>query len=162
MVAKAAKGTSTAGAAAGAETVLSYGPLPELLGFNLRRAQVAVFADFAATVGDLGLTPGQVGVLLVIEANEGLKQTALAKAFGLDRSTIVTVIDKLEGRDLVRRDPAPNDRRSHALKLTLKGRRTLARLRPKLDAHERNIASGLSAAERKTFLELLRRVAGVA
>ncbi len=133
--------------------------LPKLIGYNLRRAQVAVFQDFAATVGKLDITPGQAGVLMIVEANPGLKQTELAGALRIDRSTVVAVIDRLEGRGLLRRAPAPGDRRSYALRLSAKGGRLLGRLGALIAQHERKIARNLSAAEKATLVRLLGRLA---
>jgi DNA-binding MarR family transcriptional regulator len=138
---------------------ISLGLLPSLLGYNLRRAQVAVFQNFTEVVGASELTPGQFGVLVVIEANPGLSQTQLGNALGIDRSTVVAVIDRLESRGLVARQPAPNDRRSHALHLSDNGKTTLRRLTERVRAHERQIAERLSADEQARLIELLSRVA---
>ena len=77
------------------------GVLPSLLGYRLRLAQQAVFRDFAASVGEL--SPGRVGILLLLEANPGVTQSRLAQAVSLDRSTMVGVVDMLEGRGLIER-----------------------------------------------------------
>jgi DNA-binding MarR family transcriptional regulator len=138
---------------------ISLGLLPSLLGYNLRRAQVAVFQNFTEVVGAAELTPGQFGVLVVIDANPGLSQTQLGNALGIDRSTVVAVIDRLESRGLVARRPAPNDRRSHALHLSDTGKTTLRRLTERVRAHEHQIARDLSSDEQARLVELLRRVA---
>lgn len=136
-----------------------YGMLPELIGYHLRRAQVSVFADFVATTGTLDITPGQFGVLELIACNPGLNQTGLGEAMGVDRSTVVAVIDRLEERHLVRRSPAPGDRRSYALELTHAGAALLEQLRPVVRAHEARIAAGLAAEEQRALIEALRRIA---
>jgi DNA-binding MarR family transcriptional regulator len=135
------------------------GILPELLGYQLRRTQIAVFQNFSRAMESLDVTPGRFGVLEVIAANSGLSQSELGALLGIDRSTIVAVIDRLERDGLVRRLPSPNDRRSHALTLSEKGAVTLALLERRVAAHECDIARGLSAEERKTLLALLERVA---
>lgn len=139
---------------------IDYGLLPQLLGYHLRRAQLAVFHDFAAAVGVEAITPGQFGVLTLVRANEGLNQSELGEAMGVDRSTVVAVIDKLERRGLLRRTPAPNDRRSYALRLSAEGRAMLDRLEPLVRRHEARIAAGLEPAEQQTLIGLLKRVAG--
>ena len=141
------------------DTEISLGLLPGLLGYNLRRAQVAVFQNFTEVVGASELTPGQFGVLVVIDTNPGLSQTQLGNALGIDRSTVVAVIDRLESRGLVARQAAPNDRRSHALHLTDDGKATLRRLTERVRAHEREIAKHLSAEEQARLVQLLSRVA---
>lgn len=137
---------------------LSFGLLPGLLGYSLRRAQVAVFQDFQAALADYGLTPGQFGVLVLIRENPGLSQSELGAALRIDRSTMVAVIDKLEARSLVERAPSPRDRRSYALHLTATGDRVLAAMIPRVEAHERAIARDLSPAERATLQDLLGRL----
>jgi DNA-binding MarR family transcriptional regulator len=134
-------------------------PLRRLLGYHLRRAQLAVFQHFAATMGAANITPGQYGVLAMIDANPGLSQTQLGTALGIDRSTVVGVIDRLETRGLVLREPAPNDRRSHALRLSPAGMAMFRRLEERVRAHERQIAQDLSASERTLLIDLLRRIA---
>jgi DNA-binding MarR family transcriptional regulator len=133
--------------------------LEQLLGYALRRAQVRVFQDFAVAMKASGLTPGQLGALLLIDANRGLSQSALGIALGIDRSSVVPLIDRLQQRGWVRRAARQSDRRSHALELTQAGTGMLARLLPHLDAHEQRIAAHLSAAERDQLFALLGRVA---
>jgi len=137
---------------------IERGVLEELLGYHLRRSQVAVFQDFARAMDGIDLTPGQFGVLALIQANPGLSQSALGQAMGVDRSTVVAVIDKLEGRGLVQRAAAANDRRSNALRLSADGMRRFAAALKRVYGHERNITRRLSAAERGQLLALLRRI----
>jgi DNA-binding MarR family transcriptional regulator len=138
------------------------GVLPGLLGYNLRRTQEAVFAAFmdmvTAQIAPAGLTPGQFGVLAIVAANPGLKQIELGAALGVDRSTIVASVDKLEKRGLVERLPVPHDRRAHALTLTAAGQQVYRKALTLIERHEAQIADGLSDAERRQLLDLLGRV----
>lgn len=136
------------------------GLLPDLLGYNLRRAQVALFQDFAAATAEHDVTPGQFGVLVLIDATPGLNQTELGEAMGVDRSTVVAVIDRLQKRGVVERRAVPGDRRSHALHLTPQGRQLLARMVPTVRAHEARFAGHLSDAERRQLIDLLKKLAG--
>jgi DNA-binding MarR family transcriptional regulator len=135
------------------------GMLTSLLGYHLRRAQIVVFQHFTETMGAVDITPGQFGVLTVIDKNPGLSQTQLGSALGIDRSTVVAVIDKLESRGLVARMTAPGDRRSHALRLSEAGTRLLRRLEELVRVHERHIARDLSAEDQARLIELLDRIA---
>jgi DNA-binding MarR family transcriptional regulator len=139
-------------------TGADFGLLPDILGYHLRRAQAAVFQDFAATMNGANVTPGQFGVLALIEANAGLSQTRLAEILGIDRSTLVAVIDKLEAQGLVERAARPNDRRSHALKLSREGQSRFETLAKLVKKHEARIARQLSARDRRTLIELLQRI----
>ena len=138
---------------------IKLGMLTSLLGYHLRRAQIAVFQHFTATTGVADITPGQFGVLTVINSNPGLSQTQLGNALGIDRSTVVTVIDRLESRDLVMRAPSPTDRRSHALRLSARGAALLAELEEMVRAHERHIARHLSPEDQALLVKLLDRIA---
>jgi DNA-binding MarR family transcriptional regulator len=142
------------------EESLDRGLLPSLLGYGLRRTQSAVFADFAITFAHAGetLTPGEFGLLVLVERNAGLSQMALARALGIDRSTLVPILDRLQARDLLVRRRSPTDGRTHALALTQFGRKALARFSRLVRVHEKRILSRLSAAETRTLIELLEKV----
>jgi DNA-binding MarR family transcriptional regulator len=137
---------------------IAFGVLPSLIGYQLRQAQLAIFSDFQETIGTHAITPGLFGVLVVIDANPGLKQTTLARAIRLDRSTVVSVIDKLEARKLVARRQADGDRRSNALWLTSDGKALLGKLTGLVRAHEERLVAGFSQADRARLACLLQRV----
>jgi DNA-binding MarR family transcriptional regulator len=139
---------------------LDRGLLPSLLGYVLRRTQSAVFGDFAATFAraEEALTPGEFGLLVLVERNAGLSQMALARAFGIDRSTLVPILDRLQARGLLMRHRSPTDGRTHALELTAEGSSALARFTRLVRAHEKRIAGRLTSAELATLIALLDKV----
>jgi DNA-binding MarR family transcriptional regulator len=157
---QAAEGAAPADSRDAAEAdAFDRGLLEDLLGYHLRRAEVFAFQSFGATgPGHEGISPGQLGVLLMVQANPGINQTGAGRALGIDRSTLVSIIDALEGRELIERTPSPTDRRSHALLVTAKGEAFLKRVRPRLDAHEAELVRHLSAEERTALIDLLRRI----
>lgn len=136
---------------------LKTGALPGLLGYRLRLAQQTVFRDFAATVPEV--SPGRVGMLMLVDANPGVTQGRLAQAVALDRSTMVGVIDALEGRGLLERRRG-EDRRTNGLWLTRSGRLLLGRLKKRIEQHERRVAARLTAAERAQLIALLEKLSG--
>jgi DNA-binding MarR family transcriptional regulator len=137
---------------------IEHGVLTGLVGFHLRQAQIAVFRDFAATMGALEVTPGLFAVLVLIECNPGLKQSELAKAVHLDRSSVVSVVDNLEQRGLVERRAVANDRRFNALCLTDGGATLLKKLKRRVATHEKRLGRDLDAGERATLVALLKRI----
>lgn len=139
-------------------SAINFGLLPGLVGYQLRMAQIALFRDFARGLGEEDMTPGLFGVLVIIEANPDLKQSELARAAQLDRSTVVTVIDNLQRRGLVERRTALHDRRSNAIRLTDAGTTLLRKLKRQVNQHEKRLLENFSAAERDTFLALLKKV----
>jgi DNA-binding MarR family transcriptional regulator len=140
------------------DSPLAHGVLTDLVGFHLRQAQIAVFRDFAATMGALDLSPGLFAVLVLIDGNAGLKQSDLARAVHLDRSTVVSVVDNLERRGLVERQAVANDRRSNALRLTATGAALLKRAKRRVAEHEKRLARDLDAGDRATLVALLQRI----
>src|SRR5258708_924460 len=126
---------------------LQLGELSELLGYSLKRAQLKVFEDFLRCVAPLQLTPAQFSVLLLLDKNPGRNQTEIANTLGILRPNFVAMLDGLESRDLCARIRSTNDRRSHILVLTDKGR---AGLGP-----AEQIALHLRAALGLDLLELL-------
>lgn len=143
---------------------LDRGLLPSLLGYALRRAQSAVFADFAATFTRAGeaLTPGEFGLLVLVDRNAGMSQMALARALGIDRSTLVPILNRLQGRGFLVRRASPTDGRTHALALTQAGGKALARFSRLVTAHEKRIVAGFSADETRTLIDLLDKVRAAA
>ena len=134
------------------------GLLPSLLGYQLRLAQRAVFSDFADALGELDVSPGLFGMLVVIEATPGLKQSQLAKAAHLDRSSLVPALDKLEARGLVMRRASEHDRRVNGLWLTEPGTALLKTLKQRVARHEQRLAHRLSRSERNQLIALLARI----
>lgn len=137
---------------------IAFGALPDLIGYQLRMAQIAIFRDFAQSLGSHDITPGLFGALVIIDANPGMKQTELARATQLDRSTVVSLIDSLERRALVERHSVATDRRSNALQLTAAGRTLLKKLQRLVDEHEQRLTGNLSEKEQATLVRLLQKI----
>ena len=104
----------------------------------------------------IGLTPALFGLLNVLGAREGSIQQELGSAMGIDRSTMVLLIDELEAKGLAKRRPHPLDRRAREVAITPKGRQHLQRGRRMAAQVEDEVLRGLTAAERRELLRLLR------
>ena len=136
----------------------SIGPLAGMVGYRLRRAQLAVFDDIIRRFASIDLKPAQFSVLLVLDHTPGLSQSDVAHALGIQRANFVGLIDRLEARGLAVREPAPNDRRSHALFLTTRGRALLAIARDLQIEHEAWAIAALGRAGHGELLRLLERL----
>lgn len=73
----------------------------------------------------VALTPAQFGVLTVLQASPGLDQSSLARALGFDKVTVLRVLRGLEARGLVNRSPAPGNKRSLSVALSMEGEKLL-------------------------------------
>lgn len=149
-------GTNSDTAVAGAG--IDAGLLTTFVGYHIRLTQLAVFRRVEAELDHVGLTPPRYALLTLIKANPGLVQSRLAEAVVLDRSTLVPALDCLAGEGLIERRPSPTDKRSNSIWITAKGSRVLATLEPKIVALEERLASGLSEADRRKLVGMLRRI----
>jgi len=142
------------------EAAIELGELSELLGYSLKRAQLKIFEDFLRCVAPLRLTPAQFSVLLLLDRNPGRNQTEIANTLGILRPNFVAMLDGLESRDLCARVRSTNDRRSHILALTDKGRAVLARAKKLVASkHEARLNELLGPANRAALLAMLTRIA---
>ena len=137
---------------------IAFGVLPDLVGYQFRLAPIAIFRPFSPSLGSHEVIPGLFGVLVSIDANPGMKQSELARATHLDRSTVVSQIDNPERRALVERRSVATDRRSNALQLTADGRTLLKKLRRLVDEHEQRLTENLSEKEQATLVRLLQNI----
>lgn len=143
----------------GRKTSIDLGPLPELIGYVLRRAQLVVFQDFFAAFAPFDIRPAQFSVLTVIERNPGLTQSQVAEALGIKRTNFVGMLDALEARGLTERRQAARDKRSYALYLTADGIALMRRLRPVLKTHETRMIAKVGEDGRDRLVALLHEIA---
>ncbi len=134
------------------------GLLDRLAGFRLRQAQIAIANALLDVTQPYGLTVTQFGVLALIAERPGINQTDLGVELGIDRSTMVAVIDRLQNRDLVVRQASPRDRRSYALALSGEGAALLHELTPKIEARDRDVLRTLTRKEREQLIGMLARI----
>ena len=142
------------------DSVIELGELSDLLGYALKRAQMRIFEDFLRCVAPLQLTPAQFSVLLLLDRNPGRNQTEIASTLGILRPNFVSMLDGLESRNLCARVRSTNDRRSHHLVLTEKGRAVFARAKKLVAAkHEARLNDLLGNGNRTALLAMLTKIA---
>jgi DNA-binding MarR family transcriptional regulator len=106
----------------------------------------------------LGLSGLHMGALAVVDSAGPMSQQTLGEHLKKDRTSVVAIVDDLEGEGLVERRRNPDDRRAYALEVSEKGREWLSRARPVLTTTDRALLSALDAGEREILLTLLQRV----
>ena len=151
---------SSDGIAAGGALSVDFGALTELAGFMLRLAQLRVFEAFYAEFAGRGITPGQIGILVAIRENPGIRQGTLARALSIKRSNMAKIVRLLASDGLIRRRVPASDRRSVELSLTSAGRALVERALPDIHMNDRAATAMLSGSERRTLMRLLRKVTG--
>lgn len=134
---------------------------PELcqhLGFVLAKAHQEIFDRMSRVTAPTGLTPRHFGLLVLLHRRGAMRQTDAADAVRVDRTTVMNLIDELEGAGFVRRGADPSDRRANAVKVTAKGSQWLEKLRPLAEDVEHRFLAPLSGHEQETLRELLTRL----
>ncbi len=132
--------------------------LDQQVGYMLRQAQLAVFADFIAKQRGAVLRPGQFSILAVIGRNPGLSQARVCCALAIKRANLVAAIDALASLGLVRRDASVTDRRSNRLHLTQSGQRALQAALETQAQHEARITRLLGSAGKRVLLKQLAKL----
>ena len=97
-------------------------------------------------------------VLTALREEPMRAQAALARSIGADKTRIIGVLDDLQDRGLIEREPDPADRRVRLLRLTAAGRRLHGKVRAAIRQEEERLLSELPAGERSAFLSALRRL----
>lgn len=138
---------------------LKYGVLDELLGYTLRRAQVAMFVAFHQATRGMDITPPRFTALVIVGANPGISQSVLANVLGIARSGAMLLTNWFEARGLIERRRRPNDGRAWGLHLTRRGEHLVERLKADVLRLDLKRAKHLSGRERRELLRLLEKLA---
>lgn len=134
-------------------------PLDTKLGFRLRLAQQTAFDTFHRTMSPLGLTPGRLAVLLMLEANPAIRQGVLAEALRIKPSNLTVLLASLEEEGLLKRAEEEGNRRANLLQITQAGRALLKRGKVGEAEVERQLAEGMTPEEHATLVNALRLLA---
>jgi DNA-binding MarR family transcriptional regulator len=112
----------------------------------------------ALGVLNLHLHTPQLGVLHVIGHGETVSQNEVGENLGIDKTSMVKIIDRLEDTKLIERKQSPKDRRVNFLNITVKGEKVLRQAKEILAAEEKRFLEPLSEAETKMFKDFLYRL----
>jgi DNA-binding MarR family transcriptional regulator len=132
--------------------------LEGLLGYNARRAALAVIEVFMVRMAPYGLRPVDFSVLSLITHNPGITSRQLCTALGILPPNLVAMVNTLEKRELIARKPHPRDGRAVGLHLTTSGKKLMREAENTAVKLEADVASRLSASEAKTLIRLLQKV----
>jgi DNA-binding MarR family transcriptional regulator len=137
------------------------GPGPELsrrLGYLLKHAQLQMAELTAKALTPYGIDGRELGVLLVLADHEPASQQQAARRLGIDRTTMVALLDTLEGKGLVSRHPHADDRRRNVVELTDAGQDTLRRATRASDDAEREFLAPLSPRAAQQLRDSLQTI----
>jgi DNA-binding MarR family transcriptional regulator len=132
--------------------------LESLLGYNARRAALAVIEVFMERMAPYGLRPVDFSVLSLVTHNPGITSRQLCAALGILPPNLVGMVAALEKRELIVRRPHPRDGRAMGIHLTTAGQKLMHAAERTAAELESEVAARLSPGEQKTLLRLLRKV----
>lgn len=117
------------------------------LGFLLKHAQQRLYELTAAALAPCGISGRELSVLLVLDALGPTSQQDAARRLGVDRTTMVALIDALEAKSVVVRRPYEEDRRRNVVEFTEHGYELFTRARAASDEAERRFLDPLALDE---------------
>lgn len=132
--------------------------LESLLGYNARRAALAVIEVFLERMAPYRLRPVDFSVLSLVVHNAGITSRQLCSALGILPPNLVSLVAALEKRGLIERMPHPRDGRATGLHATAAGTRLMRQAERTAAELEADVAQRLTASEQRTLLRLLRKV----
>jgi MarR family transcriptional regulator, lower aerobic nicotinate degradation pathway regulator len=127
-------------------------------GYLFRRMQQIAVAIFVEECRAYDLTPVQYAALVAIRTHPGIDATRLSAVIAFDRSTLGSVIERLEAKQYIERKPAREDKRVKLLHLTKKGSALLRNIVPLVDRAQARMLQPLKQADRRTLLALLTQL----
>lgn len=132
--------------------------LADWLGPLLGRAHEAHRAITSEALASFGLTPKGFGALTILAGEGPLSQQRLARRQGIDRTTMVAIVDELERAGAVERQRDASDRRAYALQMTRQGQRLVARAAAAAAESEQRFLAPLATEEQRRLKDALRRL----
>lgn len=135
------------------------GSLSNELSFLLARANALSLAAGNAALAPSGLRARSYSILALAADGSRPSQRDLADFLRLDPSQVVALVDDLQARGFVTREPDPADRRANVVVATSAGREVYERAHAEARAAEQRVFARLTASERERVAELLRLVA---
>jgi len=124
-------------------------------GYLFRRMQQIAVSIFVEECRAFDLTPVQYAALVAIHTHPGIDATRLSAVIAFDRSTLGSVIERLQAKDFIERKPAPEDKRIKLLYLTKSGAAILREIIPAVERAQARMLEPLKPTERKALMGLL-------
>jgi len=127
-------------------------------GYFFRRMQQIAVSIFLEECGAFDITPVQYAALVAIRSHPGIDATRLSLVIAYDRSTLGSVVERLEAKEWIRREAAASDKRVKLLHLTPKGATLLRQIVGAVDRAQARMLAPLKAADRDRLMALMAQL----
>jgi DNA-binding MarR family transcriptional regulator len=134
--------------------------LRQYLGYALFKTALRMKMKMADLICPYGIIPAQTGIIMILKESGPMNQMTLGESMGVDKATMVKLIDGLEGQKLIKRTVPPEDRRAKLISITEKGLKVQAAVEEKSKQAEAEFLAPLNAAEKKAFKLILDKLLG--
>ncbi len=128
------------------------------LGYLLKRAHLQFVEIVGTALAPLGIDSREWGILISLDDHQPRSQVDIAQLMGIDRTTMVALVDELQEKGLVQRRPHSDDRRKNVVEITPAGRELRRRAARKVDDTERRYLAKLSEADARLLKSSLNSV----
>ena len=132
--------------------------LQSLLGYNARRASLAIIEQFHIDMASFDLRPVDFSVLSLIRHNPGITSRQLCHSLNIQPPNMVVFLKSFEKRQLVEREPHPTDGRAMGLTLTESGEALMQEAEKTAKDSGLKASSALTDGERQTLSRLLQKI----
>ncbi|MGW2721725.1 MarR family winged helix-turn-helix transcriptional regulator [Streptomyces sp. NPDC001492] len=130
--------------------------LASRLGYLLKHVQLRLAEASTPALAPFGIDGRELAVLAVLAAEYPLSQLEAAGRLGVDRTTMVALVDALEEKGLVERHRSSQDRRKNTVQLTPTGQDTLRKAEHAREEMERQFLAPLSPSDANQLVRALQ------
>ncbi|WP_020140487.1 MarR family winged helix-turn-helix transcriptional regulator [Streptomyces sp. 351MFTsu5.1] len=134
--------------------------LTSRLGYLLKHAYLRLTEESSLALAPYGIDGRELAVLVVLDAHDELSQLDVAGKLGIDRTTMVALVDALQDKELVERRRSPQDRRKNIVQLTTAGQKRLQNAESARQEMERRFLAPLSSADAARLVRSLQSLVG--
>jgi len=141
-----------------ASSQLELSALQETPGFTIRILQLQIFERFYPFFAELGVSPAEYAILLVVRDNASVTQSELAAVLRMQLPNLVKILSAMEEQGTIARERSTRDKRAVELSLTAAGQKRAKEATGLGDQFNTETLAALSKQERVAFLEMLDRL----
>lgn len=132
--------------------------IDSVLGLHIGTVNTLFVSRLERNLDALTVTPKQVAILWLVNANPGVKQSDLSRFFQIERPTVHQFVRQLTKNGYLVNEPSKLDRRAGGLWVTEEGKATLAMARDIIASHEEDLTSCLTAREKSELFRVLMKL----
>lgn len=125
------------------------------LGYVVNHVSRLMTQAMGEAILDLGVTPGQLPVLMCLWEQDGLTQRELYERVNIEQATMSNTLKRMERDGLIRRKPDPNDRRAARITLSAKAKKLEGPLADAVKTVNKKALGPLKKKDKKALMDMM-------